>query len=82
MITVTRLDGTMVLVNVDQIESIEQTPDTIVTLANGHKILTRDLPDELVARIVEFKRRVERVDARDVTAADDGRTIGLAQGRR
>jgi flagellar protein FlbD len=67
VIAITRLDGTTVLVNVDQIESIEQTPDTVVSLANGHKIIARELPGELVARIVEFK---QRVDHPEPTVAD------------
>jgi flagellar protein FlbD len=58
VIRVTRLDGTSVLVNVDQIESIEETPDTIVSLTNGHKILARETPQELVDRVVAFRRRV------------------------
>jgi flagellar protein FlbD len=73
VIAIMRLDGTTVLVNVDQIESIEQTPDTMVSLVNGHKIIARETPGELVARIVEFKRRVGNheptvpmADARDV----------------
>jgi flagellar protein FlbD len=62
VIVITRLDGTTVLVNVDQIESIEQTPDTIVSLANGHKIIVRETPDELVSRIVQFKQRLEHAE--------------------
>jgi flagellar protein FlbD len=60
VIEVTRLDGTTVLINIDQIESIERTPDTIVSLANGHKIVVRESPTALVERIVAFKRAVER----------------------
>ena len=71
MIALTRLDGTTVLVNVDQIESIEQTPDTIVTLANGHKIIARETPDELVSRIVRFKQRVDRPDPCETSVGDD-----------
>jgi flagellar protein FlbD len=61
VIEVTRRDGTTMLINVDQIESIERTPDTIVSLANGHKIVVRESPSELVERIVAFKRTVPRV---------------------
>ena len=60
MIEVTRRDGTTVLINVDQIECIERTPDTMVSLANGHKIVVRESPTELVERIVAFKRVIER----------------------
>ena len=56
MIAVTRLDGQRVFVNADLIETIEQTPDTIVTFTSGHKLLVRDLPAELAERVIEYKR--------------------------
>jgi flagellar protein FlbD len=58
MITVTRLDGVRVLLNDELIETIQQTPDTMVSLVNGQKLLVRDTPDELVQRVIEFKQRV------------------------
>jgi flagellar protein FlbD len=58
MIAVTRLNGRPLLLNDDLIESIEQTPDTVVSLDNGHKVLLRDAPDQLVERIVEFRRAI------------------------
>lgn len=56
MIRVTRLDGTAVLVNVDQIVWIEFNPDTVIALANGEKLLVRDSPDDIVSRVQEYKR--------------------------
>lgn len=58
MIPVTRLDGVPVLINADQIETIEQTPDTIVSFTSGHKLLVRDLPEDLAKRITTYKRTV------------------------
>lgn len=58
MIRVTRLDDSELIVNSDMIEFIEQTPDTIVTLTDGKKILTKQTPDELIRRIVAFRQRV------------------------
>ncbi len=69
MISVTRLDGTTVLVNVDQIESIEQTPDTVVSLMNGHKFIAKETPEELVERIVKFKHWIESPRTQTPTAA-------------
>jgi flagellar protein FlbD len=74
VIPVTRLDGTPVLINADQIESIEQTPDTIVCFTSGHKLLVRDLPADLATRIREYKRAVLAARAeldRDTDASDD-----------
>jgi len=60
MIAVTRIDGSPILLNEDLIESIEQTPDTVLSLVNGHKLMVRDDPAELVQRVVEFRRLVFR----------------------
>lgn len=58
MIFVLRLDGTPIVLNVDQIESIEETPDTVVTLSNGHKLLVKESARELVEKAVAFKHAV------------------------
>ena len=58
MIAVTRLDGVEMLLNVDLIESVEPTPDTLIALANGNKLYVRETPDEIVARVIDFKRRI------------------------
>lgn len=52
----TRLDGTPVLVNTDQITWIEFNPDTVIALANGEKLLVRDTPDDIIHRVHEFRR--------------------------
>jgi len=42
----------------DLIKAIEQSPDTVITLLNGEEILVQEPVNEIVARIVEFRRRV------------------------
>jgi flagellar protein FlbD len=58
MIAVTRLDGAPMLLNADLIEWIERTPDTVVGLVNGERVLVLETPDELVRRVVDFKRSI------------------------
>jgi flagellar protein FlbD len=58
MIAVTRLDGAHIMLNDEQIESIEQTPDTLVSLVNGHKLLVRDAPADLVQRVIAFRQTI------------------------
>ena len=58
MITLQRLTGAPIMVNCDLIEAIEETPDTVVTLISGNKLLVRDTPEEIQARIIEFKRKI------------------------
>jgi flagellar protein FlbD len=58
MIALTRLNGHGVMVNSDLIERVEQTPDTVVTLTSGNKLIVRDSPTEIQEKIIEFKRRI------------------------
>ncbi len=58
MIAVTRLDGSPILLNADLVEWIERTPDTVIGLVNGERLLVRESPEELVRRLIDFKRAV------------------------
>lgn len=58
MIPVTRLDGTPMVVNSDQIAWIECHPDTVISLMNGEKLIVREPPETIVDRIKAFKRDV------------------------
>ena len=63
MITLRRLNNQTIMVNPDLIEFLEATPDTVVTLTSGNKLIVRDSMDEIRDRIVEFKRRIHGPDA-------------------
>ena len=69
MIALRRLNNQPIMVNPDLIESLEATPDTVVTLTSGNKLIVRDTMDEVRERIVEFKRRIYGPDARKRAAA-------------
>ncbi len=58
MIMVTRLDGTEVAVNPDMIKFVEATPDTIITFTTDQKMLVRDSVEDVVDRIVAYKRAI------------------------
>ena len=58
MIPVTRLDGTPMIVNTEQIAWVEYIPDTVISLMNGEKLIVRETPETLVERIREFRRTV------------------------
>lgn len=58
MISVTRLDGAALFLNVDLIESIAPTPDTVICLSNGHKMMVLETPDQIIERVIDWKRRV------------------------
>ena len=64
MIAVTRLDGTPMVVNTDQIAWIEHIPDTVVSLMNGEKLIVRESPELIVERVREFRRSISGVVSR------------------
>ena len=57
MICLTRLNHAPLVVNSDLIEHIDVTPDTVITLTTGQILRVRETADEVVDRIVEFRRR-------------------------
>ncbi|MCL2497247.1 MAG: flagellar FlbD family protein [Symbiobacteriaceae bacterium] len=57
MITVTRLNGTTFILNCELIEVIDATPDTVVTLTSGKRWVLAESPEELVERIISYKKR-------------------------
>ncbi len=56
MITVTRFDNTAFIVNADLIEFVETLPDTHLTLVTGKKLLVRETAQEVVARVLAYRR--------------------------
>jgi flagellar protein FlbD len=58
MIAVTRLDGREVIINLDRVVSVEATPDTLLTLVGGDRLMVREPVSEVVRRAIEFRRRV------------------------
>ena len=58
MIYVTRLNHTPVVLNSDLIEQIETTPDTVISLTTGQKIMVLESTDEIVERVVGFRRSI------------------------
>lgn len=57
MIKITDVAGVEKYVNSELIERIESTPDTILFLVNGRSIIVKDAPEEIVDKIVAFKKR-------------------------
>jgi flagellar protein FlbD len=58
MITLSRLNGQVVAINPDLITWIEVTPDTTVSLVGGEKIIVREALDDVIARIIGFRRAI------------------------
>jgi flagellar protein FlbD len=58
MIQLTRLNNKALMVNSDLIKFIEQSPDTLVTLITGEKIVVLERSEQVLARIIDFRRAV------------------------
>jgi flagellar protein FlbD len=58
MIQLTRLNNKSLVVNADLIKFVEQSPDTLVTLITGEKIVVRETVEEVLALVVAFRRSV------------------------
>jgi flagellar protein FlbD len=58
MIRLTRLNNQPLAVNSDLIKFMEQAPDTMLTLVTGEKIVVRETAQQVLDRIVEFRRSI------------------------
>lgn len=56
MINVTKLNGSRLVINADLVEFIESTPDTLLTLTTGRKIMVKESMEVVVQKIVEYRR--------------------------
>jgi flagellar protein FlbD len=57
VIRVTKFDGNSMMLNADWIQSVEETPDTVITLTTGLKILVKDSVNDVVLAFFEYKRQ-------------------------
>ena len=58
MISVTRINGEELVINAELIELVESTPDTLITLTTGRKLIVRDAEDEIVSKVIDYRRRI------------------------
>ncbi len=58
MIRLTRLNSAPIVVNSDLIEHVDITPDTVIMMTTGQVFRVRESADEVIARVVQFRRQV------------------------
>ena len=63
MIPIRLLNGTILYINSDLVESVAAAPDTVITLTSGRKIVASSAPDEIIEAVVAFRRRVRDAPA-------------------
>lgn len=76
MIQLTRLNNQPLIVNSDLVKLIENTPDTVLTLVTGEKIVVLESSKQVVDRIVEFRKRVlADLPVQDLSAASQSTRV-------
>jgi flagellar protein FlbD len=58
MIKVTRLSGESYIINSELIEFIEATPDTVITLTTGKKVVVKENVEEIINRAIGYKQKI------------------------
>ena len=71
MIQLTRLNGNSMLLNSDLIKTAEASPDTMLTLINGEKIIVREPCEEITERVLAYRARLLSVVARRLPSYED-----------
>ena len=68
MIEVTRLNGNPMVLNSDLIKTAEASPDTMLTLINGEKLIVRESCAEVTERVIAYRARLLTTIARKLQA--------------
>jgi flagellar protein FlbD len=60
MIHLTRINHSPLVLNADLIEHMESTPNTVISLVNGQKFVVLEPVEDVIGRIVAFRRAIYR----------------------
>ena len=58
MIELTRFNDTQFILNADIIETVEETPDTVITLTTGRKVIVKESRQEIRDLVIAYRRSV------------------------
>ena len=58
MIEVTKINGVKILVNPQLFETVEETPDTVITLTTGKKIIVKESRQEVKNLVLSYKKAI------------------------
>ena len=61
MITVTRLNGKPMVVNAELIRTVEENPDTTITLINGDHLIVKESMSDIVDKVIDYGRHLRRM---------------------
>jgi flagellar protein FlbD len=57
VIFITRPNGSKLYLNPELIQTVEATPDTVITLVSNKKLIVRDRPEEIAERFIAYRRK-------------------------
>ncbi|MCM2279225.1 MAG: flagellar FlbD family protein [Oligoflexia bacterium] len=60
MIKLSRINGKEFVVNCELIKFIEETPDTVITLVSGEKLMVRESAEQVIRSTMEYRQRIFR----------------------
>lgn len=60
MLTLHRLNDSQVVVNMDLLETVEVTPDTLITFNSGRKIVVKENIEEIIQQAIKYKAKMMR----------------------
>ncbi len=63
MITVTRLNGKPFVINAELIRTVDETPDTMITLINGDHFVVKESMKQVVALAIDYGRNLRKLVA-------------------
>lgn len=58
MVRLTKLSDTKFILNAELVQEIEATPDTIITLTSGKKVMVKETVDEVLDAVLEYRRSI------------------------
>ncbi|MCZ6835319.1 MAG: flagellar FlbD family protein [Planctomycetota bacterium] len=61
MITTSRLNGKPLVINAELIRTVEENPDTTITLVNGDRIIVKESMKEVVSKVIDYGRHLRRM---------------------
>jgi len=72
MIKVTRLNNSVLLINAENIQSVEANPETVITFVNRDRLIVKERAEEVSQRIVEYRWLLQRLSVCDGASQTDG----------
>ena len=62
MIELTRLNNSQIMINCDLIETVEENPDTVITLTTGKKFVVKESRQDIRNLVISYKQKIMKFD--------------------